>query len=189
MKKIIILLIAASLVFSLASCGETASDVKEDGEEVNTSAETQRETEEATEEVTDTASDVTDNTEPDFEGLSKQLKDQLVGNWTFYNRMYQTTSNHLVFNADGTGSYQGGVIEDGKYEFDYTFTYTISFEQNEDNSEYYSAMLTVQYNEIDDSETRQFFFWDDGSLHLPYGDKWIIQYDEYVREESVTTQS
>ncbi len=86
------------------------------------------------------------------------MQNQLVGNWTHYNWIYNSTSNHLVFNADGTGSYQGGVVEDGKYEFDYTFTYTITIAEKGDKYKYTVNQLTIQYNEVDDSETRDFRF-------------------------------
>ena len=114
-----------------------------------------------------------------------ELQNQLVGNWTHYNWIYNSTSNHLVFNADGTGSYQGGVVEDGKYEFDYTFTYTITIAEKGDKYKYTVNQLTIQYNEVDDSETRDFRFLDTGALYLVYADHQIIQFDDYIREEDI----
>lgn len=99
--------------------------------------------------------------------------------------MYDSASNHLVFNADGTGSYQGGVYDEGKYEFDYTFTYTITIEEEGDKYKYTVNRLNIKYNEVDDSETRDFRFLDNGILYLVYADHQIIQYDEYTREENI----
>ena len=123
--------------------------------------------------------------EENNEAAIAELQNQLVGNWTHYNWMYESTSNHLVFKADGTGSYQGGVVEEGKYEFDYTFTYTITIEEEGDKYKYTVNRLTVKYNEVDDSETRDFRSLDTGALYLVYADHQIIQFDDYIREENV----
>lgn len=48
-----------------------------------------------------------------------------------------------------------------------------------------SYRLNIKYNEVDDSETRDFRFLDNGILYLVYADHQIIQYDEYTREENI----
>ena len=173
MKRILALLIAAALLFSLAACGGSGKNgdtTDGGGSEAGTAQDT-----------TSAAAGTADTEEE-----KAVLQEQIVGNWTFYNWMYKTTSNHLVFNADGTGSYQGGVVEDGKYEYDYTFTYTISVEPNENLPNMVNNKLHIQYNEVDDSEDRLLSFID-GKMYLAYGDSnhWIIQYDEYTREEDI----
>ena len=111
MKKIITAITALALILALTAvftaCGQTNED-KKDPAKADTAA---------TAAVTEAAEDF------DAEAIAADLQKQIVGNWTYYNWLYKTTSNHLVFNDDGTGSYQGGVVENGKYEFDYTFTY------------------------------------------------------------------
>lgn len=172
MKRIIALLILTALVFSLASCGGANENTESSVEPVTTAA-----SEAATEAETEGA--------PDFDAMAEELKAQIVGSWTFYNRMYKTTSNHLVFNEDGTGSYQGGVAEDGKYEHDYTFTYTISVDYSEYSDKYFTNTLTVNYNETGETEKRALSFLEDGTMMLGQIENWIIQYDEYIREENV----
>lgn len=171
MKKCFLFIVTAALVAALlltfTACGEKSDD--------NSSSDSKKteQTEALTEEPTQSE-----------EAVIKELQDELVGNWTFYNFIYKETSNHLVFNADGTGSYQGGVVENGQYEYDYTFTYTISLEPNKYATNGFDNTLHIKYNEIDDSEDRKLSFIE-GKLYLAYGDHTIIQYDEYTREEDV----
>ena len=175
MKKVFALLITVVLILSLAACGNSGSDSNGENGSVNPTAA-----------VTPTVKETAAATEFDYDAKAQELREQIAGNWTFYNWMYKTTSNHLIFNADGTGSYQGGVVEDGKYEMDYTFTYTISVEPNEKFSDMIDSTVHVHYNEIDETEDRPISFID-GKLHLGYSDGgiWIIQYDEYTREEDI----
>lgn len=176
MKRFFTLFIAAALILPFAACSSGKTESKSENSEA------------VPETVQSTAAKTQGATEFDSEAAKAELQEQIVGNWTFYNWMLKTTSNHLIFNADGTGSYQGGVVEDGNYEFDYTFTYEISVEKT---SEKYTPgiknTITIRYNEIDESETREFKFYDDGRLNLVNTDNQIIQFDEYTREENIPT--
>lgn len=102
MKKIIVLLLALALVFSLAACGGKGTDGKGDAAE-------------STEAPTTLPEEETEPAEPDDDTLIAADKDLLVGSWNFSG----IDAEMLVFNADGTGSYTSF---NGK---DLTFTYSV----------------------------------------------------------------
>lgn len=174
MKKRIITLIAFvmialfALTFTACGDGDKAADATDASQAV-----TEKPTEAPTEGF-------------DAEAAAAEAQKQLIGSWTFYNRIYKEAYESLVFNADGTGSYQGGTRENDKYEKDYTFTYTVTTEPPE---KHFNAVnvLTIKYNEVDETEVRHFGFYDDGMLFLNYVDydHSLITFDEYIRVEDV----
>lgn len=160
MKKLIVLLFAIVLVFSMAACGNSGKNDASTPDTDNTSAapEATEAGTEATQAPEDTTEAESADTQAEDAAAVAELTEQIVGTWAFPGDG-SPNAEVLMFNADGTGDYQS--IGDKHY----TFTYVIYIDHRTyNNGEAYTEnMFTITYD-TGDVEDIIFFFTEAGKL-------------------------
>ena len=180
MKRSILLFVIVMIIVFLSACGNpgSSSEAEENKtqEENSTVAQTNDSSQTESTQVEETYETVQETT-LDCERLIEANRSELVHSWTQKEKSSGDTSESLIFNSDGTGSYKG---VDNK---NYTFTYKISITPSKDDAYEADQKIIIKYNEIDDSETRDFHFSEFGVLYLNFSDHNVIAFDKYVTDD------